>query len=75
MLLACSSAAALRLPVRSRSGLITCSTEGGEPKFNLYAVIAGLAVAGELVPAAGAALARLGLWDPPPLNTFTTIAK
>ena len=43
--------------------------------MNPYGVIAGLAVFGELVPVFLAALGRLGLIKPPPINTFTYIAN
>ena len=44
-------------------------------KINPYGVIAGFAVFGELLPVFLAALGRLGLIKPPPINTFTLIAN
>ncbi|KAL1529258.1 hypothetical protein AB1Y20_000212 [Prymnesium parvum] len=45
------------------------------PSLSPFALFVGLAIAGELLPVFLTVLGRLGLFTPPPLNLFTSVAN
>lgn len=66
-----------RRPVAWRAGLARCSAskpQDDKVKANVNGALFGLAIAQQLSLCAAVGAARLGMWDPPPVNLFTDIA-